>query len=131
MKWHNSLKLSFTIIQGLCLNFVECETFLQSNCPDILALCETSLDETTDSCNFSLRGSFPLIQKDSITHMHGLAVFLKEKTSFCTGLISKKLCGCLLLFSTGFTSLSVLLLSPLLITFLVYKHSFLILFHLM
>ena len=37
-KSHNSLKLSFTNIRGLCSNFVDCESFLQSNSPDILAL---------------------------------------------------------------------------------------------
>ena len=31
---------------------------------------------------------FLLIQKDSITHMHGLAVYVKEELFFCTGLIS-------------------------------------------
>ena len=34
---HNSLKLRFTNILGLCLNFVDCESFLESNSPDILA----------------------------------------------------------------------------------------------
>ena len=50
----NSLKLSFTNIQGLCLKFVDCKSFLQSNSPDILALCETNLDDSNDSGNFSL-----------------------------------------------------------------------------
>ena len=36
---HNSLKLSFTNIQDLHSNFVDCESFLESNPPDILALC--------------------------------------------------------------------------------------------
>ena len=36
----NSLTLSFTNIQGLRLNFVDCESFLESNSRDILALCE-------------------------------------------------------------------------------------------
>ena len=71
---HNSLKLSFTNIQGLHSNFVECESFLESNSPDILALCEANLDDSIDSGNFSVRGYFPLIRKDSITHMYGLAV---------------------------------------------------------
>ena len=66
---HNSLKLSFTNIRGLCSNFVEYESFLESNSPDILALCETNLDDSIDSGNFSVRGYPPLIQKDSITHM--------------------------------------------------------------
>ena len=47
---HNSLKLSFII----CSNFVECESFLESNSPDILALCEPNLDDSTDSGNFSV-----------------------------------------------------------------------------
>ena len=34
----NSLKLNFKNIRGLCSNFVDCESFLESNSPDILAL---------------------------------------------------------------------------------------------
>ena len=74
---HNSLNLTFRNIRGLCSNFVECETFLESNSPDILALCETNLDDTIDSGNFSMRGYLPLIRKDSSTHVHGLAVCVK------------------------------------------------------
>ena len=66
-KLHISLKLNFTNIRGLRFNFVECESFLESNFPDIPALCETNLDESIDSDNFSVRGYLPLIQKDSIT----------------------------------------------------------------
>ena len=58
---HNSLKLSFTNIQGLHLNFVDCESFLESNSPDIPVLCATNLDDTFDSGNFSVRGYLPLI----------------------------------------------------------------------
>ena len=75
---HNCLKLSFTNIRGGCSNFVDCESFLESNPPDILALCETNLDDSIDYGNFSMRGYLPLIQKDSGTHMHGLAVYVKE-----------------------------------------------------
>ena len=59
---HNSLKLSCNNIWGLCSNFVECESFLESNSPDILALCETNLDDSIDSGNFYVRGYLPLIQ---------------------------------------------------------------------
>ena len=52
---------SFTNIRGLCSNFVECESFLESNFSDILALCETNLDDSIDSDNFSVRGYLPLI----------------------------------------------------------------------
>ena len=83
---HNSLKLSFTNIWGLRLNFVDCESFLESNSPDILALCETNLDDSIDSGNFSVRGYLPLIWKDSITHMHGLAVYVKEGLPFARDL---------------------------------------------
>ena len=68
------VKLNFTNIRGLRSNFVDCESFLESNSPDILALCETNLDDSNDSGNFSVRGYLPLTQKDSSTHMHGLAV---------------------------------------------------------
>ena len=74
---HNSLKPSFTNIRGLRSNFVNCESFLEPNSPDILALCETILDDSTDSGNFSVRGYLPLIRKDSSTHMHGVAVYVK------------------------------------------------------
>ena len=51
----NSLKLGFTNIRGLCSNFVDCESFLESNSPDILVLCETNLDDSVDSGNFSVK----------------------------------------------------------------------------
>ena len=75
---HNSLKLIFTINRGLRSIFVDCESFLESNSPDILALCETNLDDSTDSGNFSVRSYLPLIRKDSSIHMHGLAVYVKD-----------------------------------------------------
>ena len=83
---HNSLKLSFTNIRGLRSNFVDCESFFESNSPDILALCETNLDDSIDSGNFSMRGYLPLIRKDSSTPMHGLAVYVKEGLPFARDL---------------------------------------------
>ena len=79
---HNSLKLSFLNIPGLRSNFVDCESFLESNSPDILALCETNLDDSIDSGSFSKRGYLPLICKGSSTHMHGLIVYVKEELPF-------------------------------------------------
>ena len=79
---HNSLKLSFTNIWGLHSNFVYCESFLESNSPDILALREANLDDSNDSGNFSVGGYLPLIQKDSGNHMHCLTVYLKEGLPF-------------------------------------------------
>ena len=72
-------------------------------------LCERNLDDSIDSGNFSVRGYLPLIQKDSGTHMHGLTVYVKEGLPFARDL-SLENSRDSYLFSTGFTSLSVLLL---------------------
>ena len=74
----NSVKLRFTDSQGFCFNFFTGEPFLESSCPDNLALCETYLEDPIGSSNFSVRGYLPLIQKDSFIHMHGLTVYVKE-----------------------------------------------------
>ena len=58
---HNSLKPSFKNIRGLRSNFVNCESFLESNSPDILPMCESNLDDSIYSGNFSVRGYLPLI----------------------------------------------------------------------
>ena len=57
----NSLKLNFMNIRGLRSNFVDCESFLESNSPDILALCETNLDDSINSGSFSESGYLPII----------------------------------------------------------------------
>ena len=73
----NSAKLTFTNIRGFHSNSLECESFLESNLPDILALCETNLDDSINSGNFSVRGYLLLIRRGSTSHMHGLAVYVK------------------------------------------------------
>ena len=91
---HNSLKLNIANIWGLCSNFVDCESFLEVNSPDVLALYETNLDDSFDSGKISVRGYLPLIRKDSSTHMHGLAVYVKEGFPFARDLsleISRKI----------------------------------------
>ena len=67
------------------MNFVDCESFLESNSPDILALRETNLDDSIDSGNFHVRGYFPLIRKVSSTYMHGLTAYVKEGLRFARG----------------------------------------------
>ena len=114
----NSLKLTFTNIRGLRSNFVDCESFLESNSPDILALCETNLYDSIDSGNFSVRGYLPL------TFLAWSRSLCEGRSSFCTGLNSRKFCRFLLIFSTGFTSFLVLFLFPLSITFFVFMHGF-------
>ena len=128
-KSHNSLKPSLANIWGLRSNFVECESFFESNFLDILALCETSMDDSIDFGSFSVTGYLSLIRKDSATHMDGLAVYLKEGLSFCMGPISWKLFRFSFMFSTGFTSLSVLFFSSIYYLFCLYAR-FLMLFFL-
>ena len=64
------------------MNFIDCESFLESNSPDILALCETNLDDSIDSGNFSMRVYLPLIQKNSSTQIHDLVVYVEEGLPF-------------------------------------------------
>ena len=110
------------------MNNADCKSFLELNSLKILTLCETNLDDLIGSDNFSVRGSLPLIQKDSSTHMQGLAVYVKEGHPFAWDLSLEKLCRFILMFLTGFTSLNVSLLFPLLITFFIFVHSFLFYF---
>ena len=91
-KSRNSLQLSFTNIWGLRSNFVE------SNSPDVLAPCETNLDDSNDSGNFSVRGYLPLIRQYSTTHMHGLTVYVKEELFFARDLSLENSADCYLYF---------------------------------
>ena len=91
---HNPLKVSFMNICGLPLYFVECESFLESNSPDILALWETNLYDSIDSNKWSVTDYLPLIWEDSITHMHGLAVYVKEGLPFAQDLSLENLPFC-------------------------------------
>ena len=44
------------------------------------------MDDPIDSGNFSMKVYLPLIRKDSITHMYGLAVYVKEEFPFARDL---------------------------------------------
>ena len=110
----NALKLSLTNFWGLRLNIVDCESFLESTSPDILALCKTNLDDSVDSGNFSVRGYLPLISKDSSIHMHSLRVYVNVGPPFAWDLS----------LENSADSLSVLLLFLLSITFFVFVHGF-------
>ena len=123
---YNSLKLSFTNIWGLHSNFVDCESFLELSSPDIPALCETNLDDSIDSSNFS-EGYLPLIQKDSTTHvrstthMHGPAVYVKDGLPFARDL---SLENCVFDLCFRLALLQCLPSFPLSITFFIFMHSF-------
>ena len=88
-------------------NVVDCESFLESNSPGILALCETNLDDSIDSGDFSVRGHLTF-WKDSSIHMHRPRVYLKEGLPFTWDLNSADSYLCFRLWLL--TSLSVLLL---------------------
>ena len=85
---HNSSKLSLTNIWGLLSNFVKCESFLEFFCDGLSSFNVTGF-------YYSYAWSCNLFQ---------------GRTSFCTGLISRKFCRFLLMFLTGFISVSVLFL---------------------
>ena len=88
-------------------------------------LCETNLNESIDSGNFSVRGYLLLIRKDPSTHMHVLTVYVKEGLPFAQDLSQKTLQILTYVFDWFcFTQCSVLVLFPLLITFFVFAHSF-------
>ena len=82
---HKFLNLSFTNIQGLCLELVWCDPFLESNSPDILAPCETNLNKSIVSGIFSRRSYLPLVQKDPVIQEYFLAVYLKKRLPFAWG----------------------------------------------
>ena len=78
---HNSLKLSFSNIWDLGLNFSKCQSILESNFPQILARQrETDLDDSIDSGDILVKDH--LSSKNFITHMHGPAVYVKEGLLF-------------------------------------------------
>ena len=98
----NSPKLSIANICGFCLNFIECESFREWNSPDILALYETNLDDSIDSGKY-----LPLILSDSITHIHDLAVYVKEELPLAQD-VSLENCGFLYFLLALLHSLSYL-----------------------
>ena len=103
---HNTLKLSFTNIRGFHSNFFDCESFLELNSPDIRALSETNLDDSTDLAIFLL--GFSPFNLKGFSYSYGLSSSLCERrTSVCLVLISRKIYGFLLKCLTGFTSFSV------------------------
>ena len=74
--------------------------------------------------SISATDSFPLIGKDSVVHMlFNLAFHVKDELSFARD-VSLENSGFLFMFTIGLTSFGVLLLFPLLLTDLLFTHSF-------
>ena len=80
---NNSLKLGFFNIGCLPLNLIGCESFLESNSPAILPLCETNLDDSIDFGTSPVRSYLLSIWKDFVTHMQDLAVYVKVMIRTC------------------------------------------------
>ena len=84
---HNSLKLSFTHIRGLRLNFVDCESFLEKNSLEILAVWDKP-----DWLNWFwqlLHERLSLFNPKKFWYSyawHGLAVYVKEGLPFARDL---------------------------------------------
>ena len=119
---HNSLKLSFTNIQGLCSNF----TNLSLN-QTLLAfyLCVRQISMT----QLILAISLPLIRKDSGTHIYGIVVYVKEGLPFACNLSLENSSDCFSWFTQALLH-CVLFIFPLSVTFFVFVYSFLFWFHL-
>ena len=62
--------------------FVEYQSSFESNSPGIFPLCETKLDDSTDSGNFLVRCCLPFIWKDSVTHIHCLVIYVRDGLLF-------------------------------------------------
>lgn len=77
---HNSksFNICYSNVRGLRTNFSYVESFLHLVKPDILALCETNLDDSISNSHFDVPGYLPLIRKDSVTFMHGLGVLVRD-----------------------------------------------------
>ena len=117
LELHNSQKLSFRNIWVIHLNFVDFKSFLESNSLDILALLRQTW-MTQLILAISLWGVLSFLSLKRFYCSYAWSGSLCEgRTSFCTGLVSRKFCRLLLKFLTGFTSLSVLHLFPLSIIF--------------
>ena len=69
-------------IRGLRSNFVEYESFLESNSPDILHPCEANLDDSIDSGNFSVEGVSSFNQKRFYYAYAWFVVYVKEGLPF-------------------------------------------------
>lgn len=71
--------------------FVGSEFFLKPKSYDILPLYESNLKESSEYFMFSVSYYFPLISKDYETHIHSIAVFVKEGRPYASCFYHKNL----------------------------------------
>ena len=81
--WSRSfLKLNFTNIWSLRSNLIGSESYLKPTSSDILALYETNIEKSIYSSNFSVWGFLHLIWKNSVSHVHRIAVYVERGIYF-------------------------------------------------
>ena len=88
---HNCLQLRRANIQDLPSNFVECESFLELNSPDIPGLCEKKLDDSIDSWQYVCEGLSSFNPKGFCHSYTGSCTLCEGRTLFCKGLTIRKL----------------------------------------
>ena len=64
-----------------------------------------NLDDSIDSGNFSVRVYLHLIRKGSVTHMHGLVVYVKEEFPFAQAVSLENSVDSCLCFQLAFSSI--------------------------
>ena len=81
---HNCLKLSFMNIKIHFPNFVDHESFHKSISLDMLASCETDLEDSFDCSNYSRKGYLRLIHSILLLMHYSvcLADYMKERLLF-------------------------------------------------
>ena len=117
---HNSIKLWFTNTGCQRLNFIECESWIKLSWHS----CSVWDKHSVYSGKFSVRGCPPFIQKDSVTQIHGLAIYLKEGLPFAWNVSLGNSADSQCFWLALLHSLAVLLLFLTLITFFVIMHHF-------
>ena len=125
-KSHNSLKLSFVNIWNLHSNFAFKFCWMRIFPWTKLSLHSSSMWDELGWLNWFwqfLKSFIPWINGFSYKYEWTSSLF-EGRPFFCMGLIFRELCRFLLMFLIGFTSLSVILLFPLSITFFIFMHGF-------
>ena len=103
MLWKGSKPHNFEPQNSLKLwIFVECESFLESDSPDILALCETNLEWFNWFWQFLCDRLFSFSLKRFYYSYACSCSLCERRASFCTGRISRKILTVLLFWISFF-----------------------------
>ena len=103
---NNSLKISFTNIQGICSNFAECESCLNQTLLTFLLYVRQIWMTQLILAIFCVRAYLPLIRKDSVTQIHDIAAYVKEGFPFAQDLTLENSADSYFYFTHCLTSFS-------------------------